>query len=587
MAQRLNTEDRRRINGWLRQVAFYGTPEKCYQDSGFWIFAQHVMTKDEHDYENPVKTLDIAKYQYLQVIWLHMLHLGAMLVPKSRQIRMSWAAVIFAAWFVRTAPHRLVVFQSLKEDDAQKMVSCGKDDPVGGRISLIEMELPWWLKDYHVVSGKGNRVGELVYYPKQHTDQGVKIPWYGSRIIAIPQGAHQIRGKVPSLYLADEVGLWDEFKATWGAAAPAIDSGVGIGRSKMFAFSSVYAGGEFNETVLEGVDITEGGNCQIDYTGIPEMQPIVDNLVGKKLPRGMRSFVTPSGMPVLECHYAADPEKRPETAEGQAWMAKAAKKYIGGVNSPDWQREMEINYHASGGSLVFPEAADPRSKIWHRPLTFRDVRDMGLKLYAGYDFGARSPSAWILWGQSPEGKWYAIDEIYEPCINYVDHCQKIKTNRYMVSNLVNQTVCDPQMCAENQMRPSGKASMLELFREQGVHMTPGRKGADMMLVQLIRHWWRDPENPELFICENCWNLKREIQGLKWHIYTGAVARTKNLPEKIMDKNNHGFDASAYLHDTRPKPPAVMEARRHGKTWDDHDQDNRRREQEALYAAYRI
>lgn len=585
MAERLTTEDRRWINEQLRRVSFYGTPEKCYADSGFWVFANYVMTKDEHDYENAIKTLDIQKYQYLQVIWLHMLHLNRGLIPKSRQIRMSWAAAIFAVWFVRTAPHRLVVFQSTKEEKSFEMVTKGKDDPMGGRMSVIEHNLPWWLKDYHIIGGKGNRVGELVYYPKQYTDQGVKIPWYGSRIMAVPQGARQGSGKVISLYLGDEAGEWDEFTSTWGAIAPAVRSGGD--RSKMFAFSSVYAGSQYNDAILEGVDVAEGGSHEIEYTGIPEMQFIIDQMAGRKLPRGMRSFVTPSGMPVLEVHYGVDPDKRPETESGRRWLDSASKDYIGGAASADWQREMEINYWASGGSLVFPQIADPRSRVWHRPLTAKEVKDMKLSLYAGYDFGARSPSAFVIWGQSPQGVWYAIDEIYEPCVNYVEHCEKIKSHPFVATRMIKAIICDPQMNAENQMRATGKSSMLELFREQGVYMNPGRKGADITLVQLLRHWWRDPDNPEAFICENCWNLKRELMGLKWQPISGAVARNKSVPEKIMDKNNHIFDASAYMHDTRPRPPAMELQKRRGETWAQEERRRKREEDEERYAQYRV
>jgi hypothetical protein len=213
---------------------------------------------------------------------------------------------------------------------------------------------------------------------------------------------------------------------------------------------------------------------------------------------------------------------------------------------------------------------------------------MGLKLIGGYDFGARSPSAFVIWGQDPKGIWYCIDEIYEPCHNYVEHCAKIKANPYVASKMVTQIICDSQMAAETQMRIGGKSSMIDLFAEQGVIMSPGRKGADLTLVQLLRFWWRDMDKPEAFICENCWNTKREIMGLKWHPQTGANARVRNAPDKIMDRNNHAFDASAYPLDTRPKPPAfLLNERGQGRTWNDVDQRMKDAERERNYADYRV
>jgi hypothetical protein len=587
MADILDSKSKRWINGMLRRVSFYGTREKGYADSGLWLFLKHVKTFDEHDRENPIKPLDVDKYQYLVYVFLHMLALNEMFMPKSRQVKMSWAAAIFATWYARTAPHRLIVVQSEKEDKANALVTKGRQDPSGGRMSFIEHELPWWLKDYNIIGGAGNRVGELVYTPSRTTEQGIVIPWFGSRILAVAQGPNQVRSLVPSLYLGDEAGMWDMFSETWTAAAAAVKSGGDT--SKMFAFSSVYAGSQYNDAILEGIDVSEGKEgYQIEYSGIRAMDDIVNRLPSGKLPRGLRSFETPSGMPVLEVHYTADPDKRPDTEQGKAWMERASRPYInGGTASADWQREMEIDYFASGGSLVFPMASDPKAKIWHPVMTLRDVRNLGLKLYAGYDYGPRNPSAFIVWGQAPDGKWYAIDEIYEPCVNYVEHCKKIKTNKWSASKLIQKIVCDPQMMAEDQQTLSGKSSMLALFREQGVRMVPGNKGADLRFVQLLRYLWRDPANPQLVICENCWNLKREVQRLKWQPQSGKVARTSNLPEKIMDKNNHGFDASAYLHDTRPKPPEFVALKRGGMTWDQAMERIRRHEEEQELRRYAV
>lgn len=577
---KLSLENRRWIEEQQARVAFYGTPEKGYADSGLWEFLQYVKTKDEHDHQNPVKALDWEKYSYAQVVFLHMLHLGNAYIPKSRQVRMSWLAVIFASWFARTAPHRLVMFQSMKEDDANKMVSLGSKDPVGGRLSFVEHHLPWWLQDQNIISGRGNMVGELVYSPKEVGDGGVRVHWHGSRVLAVPQGANQVRGKVPSLYLADEAGLWDDFRESWTAAAAAVQSGGVESRSKMFALSSVYAGGQFNDSILEGLDPGGGGEASLEYTGIPEMRGIVDMLPGRKLPRGMRSLVTKSGTPVLEVHYSVDPDKRPDTEVGRRWLDAASKRYIGGTSSPEWLREMEIDYEASGGMLVFPQLMDPKCKVWHAPLTFKDIKRMRLRLLAGYDYGAVNPAAFVVWGIAPDGKRYLIWEMYEPVLNYVDHCEKIKSCPYVASGMVEKIVCDPQMMAKDQQTESGKKSMLELYRQQGVFMQPGRKGADVTLVQLYRYWWRDLENPECFICENCWNTKRELQRLKWREYSGAVARRRNLPEEIEDKNNHTFDASAYVLDTQPKPPRFDEVRRGGMTWADVDREMRRAEEEA-------
>lgn len=594
MAQKkkLPANDRRYIEDRMAEICYYGTPEKGYADSGFWKYLSYVKTFDAHDYENPVKPLDVARYSYLQVVWLHMLNLSSCAFPKSRQLRMSWAACIFATWFARTAPHRLIVFQSKKDDDAKKMVSLGDKSPGVGRMDCIEQNLPWWLKDYNICSGKGNNVGELQYSPKPISVEGVKVPWYGSRVIAIPQGADQVRSLTASLYLGDEPAFWDDFEGTWTTVAPAIRSA--MGNSKMFAFSSVLAGSGYNNKILESSERASSDSMYVEpeNTGIPAMRPIYEKmLVNGQLPQGMRSWETPSGLPVLEIHYTADPDKRQDTEAGRKWLNQAASEYTGGVESPAWRREYEIDYGAMGGTLVFPELYNPQHPVFTPKMTTREVRARGMKIYAGYDFGRRHPSAFTVWGHEtymvegdtrPRSRWHALWELYETCDNYVEHCRKIRSCPYFAAGMIEIIKCDPQMGDRNQYSKKGmsgsKTSMLKLFEEEGIILSPGQKGADLSLVELLKFWWSDPTDLRCFITSGCPNLQRELRGLKWEEHASAATASRKSPlEKIMDKNNDAFDSSAYVLTSRPKPADMP--RRGSFNLTDYREEERRRAQD--------
>jgi hypothetical protein len=65
------------------------------------------------------------------------------------------------------------------------------------------------------------------------------------------------------------------------------------------------------------------------------------------------------------------------------------------------------------------------------------------------------------------------------------------------------------------------------------------------------------------------NLAGEIIDLRWdrHI-SAAVTQRKNELERIRDKNNHGFDASAYLFDTRPTNWIAPTSKRTGICFND-------------------
>ncbi len=84
-------------------------------------------------------------------------------------------------------------------------------------------------------------------------------------------------------------------------------------------------------------------------------------------------------------------------------------------------------------------------------------------------------------------------------------------------------------------------------------MLPGRRGQDVpMAGRLTSEYWSEPMAPKAFVTAGCPNLQRELMGLKWQKHVSAVVdQRKNAPGKIMDKNNHAFDATCYILDSRP------------------------------------
>ena len=398
--------------------------------------------------------------------------------------------------------------------------------------------LPGWLRDPNVVSGTGNNAGKMVMFP--HTTDpvsGVPVPWYGSLIEAVPQGADQVRGKTPSLYLSDEAAFQDAFGDAVVALRPAVTGG-----GKFIAFSSVDAGSYFNEMVLEGVG-AEGPEHRV--------HPVVARaleILGLEWPKGMRSWETPSGVWVLEVHYTADPAKDP-ARDGAAWFAEAPKAYVGGVNSPGWRTEMEIDYSAGGGDPVFPFAI-PGSPIYIDGFSPMSIIDK-MRFYAGYDYGARNPSAFEVWGFDKEGRAYAVWELYEPCLDIGEHVAKIKRCPYW--DRIEYVMCDPSITAKNQQSASGVRSLSEQFADYGFYVSPSRRGADVPGAHLfLSKYWADPSKPTAFITKACPNLWQEFCGLRWakHISPGVSAR-KNDPERIRDKDNHATDATFYLFDAGP------------------------------------
>ncbi len=547
---------RERLAEWQKAIQFYGTPENGYLDSGFWAFLPYVYTNDSHDKENPVKPLMADTPVYGIIVFLYMLACQVLAIPKSRQMRLSWFASAFCVWHTMGAKYRKTIYQTRKEDAALDMVSQGSKNPAAGRMDFIIQHLPDWLKDGHITSGRGNQVGKLTFSPDKVDEAGFDVPWYGSSIHAVPQGADQVRQYTISLMASDESAFQEEFEDAMIAARPAVAGG-----GKVLCLSSVDSGSAFNRMVLE----TNSGD-------IPqhEIHPVVAKameMLGLDWPKGLKSWQTPSGVWVLEVHYSADPAKDPER-QGAAWVQEAVKGYVGGFESQGWRTEMEIDYNAGGGDPVFAFVQSLDHPIFKEEVSVdRAINTM--KIYGGYDYGARNPAAFEVWGFDKNGDAYSLWELYEPCLDVRVHTDKMKLCPYW--DVLEYIVCDPSIMAMTQQTALGYKSIAEIFAQYGVTFIKGRRGQDVpFALRLKGEYWADPMNPRCHIsAKHTPNLANEVIDLRWdrHI-SAAVTQRKNELERIRDKNNHGFDASAYLFDTRPTNWIAPTSKRTGICFND-------------------
>ncbi len=534
---KLLTADKKKLKALHDKVQFLGTPEEGFADSGFWLFANYIFTKDAHEKRQPVKQFPVADKVFLQVLFLHMLACERLLIPKSRQMMVSWAMAAFDVWHTMTAPHRLTVYQTKKEADAHAMVTEGRKVPSGGRMDFIIQHLPDWLQDGNIVSGEGNLVGNLVFSPKPHDSNGFAIPWYGSKIQAVPGGPDQIRGKTASKISIDEGAFHDALNKVIVACNAAIDD------DPLHIASSVDAGSDFNSIVLDTID---GGPPEHD------VNPVVAvgmKKMGLRWPRGMKSWRTKSGFQVVELHYTADPAKDPDR-DGKAWVAEAVKGYPGGFESKGWKTEMEIDYEAGGGEKVFPFLSQALSPVFIDTLDPQDVMNR-MNVFAGYDYGTNNPSAFIVWGMDEKGQLFALWELYEPCLDYKQHFSRIKRCPYY--DKLEYIAADNKIFSKTQQTATGLKSVGELFHEEQIYISPARQGVDYPIaMRFLGDYWQDPKKPTAFITRACPNLIMETRGLKFQEHLSSVVGSrKNNPEKLVDKHNHAWDATAYALDRKP------------------------------------
>jgi hypothetical protein len=231
-------------------------------------------------------------------------------------------------------------------------------------------------------------------------------------------------------------------------------------------------------------------------------------------------------------------------------------------------------------------------------MTVREVKQRRMKIVSGYDYGTLNPSAHVIIGVDPQyGDWYFLDELYEPCSGVKRHVARLKQSPYVKGGLIQYTKCDHSLGFKNQQQAGGLSCVVDLFRKEGFHMTPGRKGAgDTLRVMLLDRWsnvdewaaWDREEAkrlqagepprrrpPRAYITAGCPKLWWECQRLRLKEHTSAaVAARKNEPDQIMDKDDHAYQAAAYVLDTMPEAKVARARQGRGVTWDDIDRQIR-------------
>lgn len=133
-------------------------------------------------------------------------------VEKSRQVMITWVALAYILWRAKFMEHQLIMVQSKREADAQKLVCVKESEPDAARLTFMETHLPPHLRSVDF-SRRGATSKCNVYFDS------------GSHVWGIPEGGSIIRSHTPSLLFSDEAAFQPAFGEAYRAALPAIRGG--------------------------------------------------------------------------------------------------------------------------------------------------------------------------------------------------------------------------------------------------------------------------------------------------------------------------------------------------------------------------
>ncbi len=407
-------------------------------------------------------------------------------VPKSRRMMLTWINAAKLVWSALSAPHYHGFVQSLKDDKADWFVR--------ERCYFIWQYLPDWFK---VIALKGKPSARYSFCRLEFSNN--------SKIWGVPQGADQFRGFTASEVFIDEASAQPLFRESLTAILPLREKGC---RIVMVATAMPSYFGEVVQGPVKG-----------DY---------------KNKLRGVKEWRLQNGGYVLQVHYSADPKKDPENPLGRAWVERIMEEYPGGMDSPEWRQEMEIDFSAYRGTKVYPDWSDELYPSGHLVKPFEVPDDV--PKWRSVDYGRRNPTA-CLWFFEYDDEYFVYKEFYQNKTTLYE----IKSTIYEMSRpdlwSYKFTVIDPSTDA---ITMEDVPTIMYMLNEEPFGLTALKGDRDAAGREFLQELLR---TKRLKVFDNLTNFRREINGYRFEDYADAKTADKhNLKETPIKKDDHAMDA---------------------------------------------
>jgi hypothetical protein len=533
----------------------------------FWL-RNGTRTVDEQD-ANSRKPFPLSPYfDYIAADMMVRPPKGESLIHatyKSRTLMMSWTAAGLAAHMMATQPDTRVIVQSADQPRAAKIIE---------KIKVLLMNSTDRLK--------GKWLGDLTLDLFSQSYAECNLP-NGSSAAAFASGSDKIRFEHGTIYIFDEASLEDELLECVTNALAA--------KTPFIWLIATAKPGPLNEIWKECKQIPwsynpllhqdsysythlfdHGSLAQVGLSGLLVPTPGMSNDVTGPIP-GLTKHLSPQGWVFIRVHYSCDPSMRDPA------KLKRVAKVFGGMGSPMWKREMEIDAEALGGALVHPKyseaihvipdksipehgclfmSIDPHPRTEHAALWMLVTRE-----YDFYFYRESWPSNVYGTGRrlrdEDECNRYTV-RTYAEYIAFVEGNEIVATNpgtpyemyqythrdggERIVSRLMDQ--------AGKGFRISGEGTpdlfIYDEYRKYGIYCQDPRKshavGNDKIDELLEPKPWRNTTRPRLFIAESLLELRAEFRNHRYA--TTSTSLAKDLNQRVSQFRTHMLDNCRYL-----------------------------------------
>lgn len=414
------------------------------------------------------------------------------LTDKSRDMGVSWMILGWIVWHWLFDKSFNALVGSRKED----LVDNSQVDSLFGKMDYIIRRLPAWILPAGYEHEKHRTFSRIVNPESGNAIQGESANRDFSR-----QGRY-------SLVFLDEFAFWDHADSVWTATADSAPIRVVV--STPHGKSNKFADLRFSSKIK-----------------------------------------------VITLHWSLHPFKN------QDWYESEKKRR----NPREVAQELDIDYESSGSERVFSLRINKELRDHVVIDPFEVPKDWNFR--GGLDYGTRNKSSFHVYVRDYDKGHYSIWEwrrnmedlksdgfkgsmvqaiakmLFEcPYYDYLDH---IRADPNLWVDNVN---------SEDEMKSVIRQIIEEIEILQKQHqkenkvlreIKPFMQGAksDIACIEVVNRMWADPTNPQLKFFKSCQGQIHEFEELEWEDWSESQQTTRNIREKIKDRNNHSWDDFKY------------------------------------------
>lgn len=220
---------------------------------------------------------------------------------------------------------------------------------------------------------------------------------------------------------------------------------------------------------------------------------------------------------------------------------EAAENYLSGLDDDERVAREHGKFVQVGGRVykTFDRATHVVPPIL--PSNFSDWM-----LYSTMDHGFKNPTAWLWHLVSPEGDVITFAEHYKSEWTVEEHARAWHDKNTSIGRQPDIIIGDPSIAQRNGI--TGTSIQTE-YAVNGVYISPGNNDVAVGVAKVNQYFRinKATRKPAWTVTENCTNLIRELEHLRWATYSSKRLQfEKNPQEAIHKKDDHASDALRYM-----------------------------------------